>query len=169
MLPGNEENKMTYYTFHDTPAGRLLFTSDGTTLTGAHWVVFKRAPQVAPDWVEDEVRFAAICRQFDEYFAGSRDQFDVEYRFEGTDFQRSVWNELVKIPYGVSSSYAAIAETIGKPKAVRAVGTAVGSNPVSIIVPCHRVLTSRGGIGGYAGGLPSKMMLLKTEAIPLRA
>ncbi len=160
---------MTYYTFHDTPAGRLLLMSDGRTLTGAHWVVFKRAPKAVPDWIEDKGRFVAICRQFDEYFAGSRDQFDIEYRFEGTDFQKSVWSELVKIPYGVSSSYAAIAEAIGKPKAVRAVGTAVGSNPVSIIVPCHRVLTSAGGIGGYAGGLPSKMVLLKTETIPLRA
>jgi methylated-DNA-[protein]-cysteine S-methyltransferase len=160
---------MTYYTFHDTPAGRLLFTSDGTTLTGAHWVVFKRAPQVASDWIEDKGRFVAICRQFDEYFAGSRNHFDVEYRFEGTEFQKSVWNELVKIPYGVSSSYATIAKAIGKPKAVRAVGTAVGSNPVSIVVPCHRVLTSTGGIGGYAGGLSSKMVLLKTETIPLRA
>jgi O-6-methylguanine DNA methyltransferase len=160
---------MTYYTFHDTPAGRLLFTSDGTALTGAHWVVFKRAPQVAPDWIRDEAQFVDVCRQFDEYFAGTRDQFDVEYRFGGTDFQKSVWNELVKIPYGVSSSYAAIAEAIGKPKAVRAVGTAVGSNPVSIIVPCHRVLTSTGAIGGYAGGLSSKMTLLSTENIPLRA
>jgi O-6-methylguanine DNA methyltransferase len=169
VLSENEEDKMTYYTFHNTPAGRLLFTSDGTALTGAHWVVFKRAPRVASDWVEDEARFVDVCRQFDEYFAGSRDRFDVKYRFDGTDFQKSVWNELVKIPYGVSSSYTAIAQAIGKPKAVRAVGTAVGSNPVSIIVPCHRVLTSAGGIGGYAGGLSSKMVLLKTETIALRA
>ncbi|HSW91921.1 MAG TPA: methylated-DNA--[protein]-cysteine S-methyltransferase [Candidatus Saccharimonadales bacterium] len=160
---------MVYYTFHDTPAGRLLLMSDGRALTGAHWVVFKRAPQVMPGWVQDDTLFVDIRRQFDEYFAGSRDKFEVEYRFEGTDFQKSVWRELEKVPYGVSSSYAAIAAAIGKPKAVRAVGTAVGSNPVSVIVPCHRVLTSTGAIGGYAGGLSSKMILLSTEKILLRA
>jgi O-6-methylguanine DNA methyltransferase len=159
----------TYYRFYDTPAGRLLLTSDGTTLTGAHWTVFKRAPQVAPSWIQDETLFVDVCRQFDEYFAGSRNQFEIEYRFDGTDFQKSVWNELAKIPYGVSSSYATIATVIGKPKAVRAVGTAVGSNPISIIVPCHRVLTSTGAIGGYAGGLSSKLALLSTENISLRA
>lgn len=160
---------MNYYTFYDTPAGQLLLMSDGSTLIGAHWVVFKRAPQVALGWIEDKQLFNDIIRQLDEYFKGVRTQFEVDYRFDGTDFQRSVWKELTKIPYGASSSYAAIAATIGKPKAVRAVGTAVGSNPISIIVPCHRVLTSTGAIGGYAGGLASKMTLLDTENISLRS
>ena len=87
---------------------------------------------------------------------------------KGTPFQEAVWSELEKIPFGVTTTYGAIAANIGRPKAVRAVGTAVGHNPMSIIVPCHRVLATSGGLGGYAGGLDGKKILLNIENIKIR-
>jgi O-6-methylguanine DNA methyltransferase len=157
-----------YYTFHDTPAGGMLLVADDMVITGLHWIVFKRVPNVDPAWTENKARFVELIGQLDDYFAGTRQVFDIAYRFAGTDFQKRVWHELEKIPHGASSSYGTIAAAIGRPNAVRAVGTAVGSNPISIIVPCHRVLTSTGGIGGYAGGVVGKQLLLRTEGISLR-
>lgn len=154
-----------YYTVTNTPAGNLLCISDGTTITGMHWEVFKRTPVVGVDWIEDERPFQEALGQLDEYFTGTRQDFDFNYVAKGTEFQMSVWRELAKISYGTKSSYSEIAKLIGRPKAVRAVGTAVGSNPISIVVPCHRVLTSAGQLGGYAGGLESKMRLLRIEGI----
>jgi len=156
---------MTYYTLHNTPAGELLLMSDGETVTGIHWTVFRRAPRVSADWTENKEVFKDVIAQLDEYFAGKRQTFDLKIAFAGTPFQQSVWKELQKIPFGAHTSYQAIAETIGKPKAVRAVGTAVGSNPICIVVPCHRVLATSGKLGGYAGGLDSKRALLTTEQI----
>lgn len=156
---------MTYYTWLDTPAGTVLLIGDSTVLTGIHWKVFKRTPTVSTDWIEDTAVFEPVIRQLQEYFAGTRTTFDFAYRFEGTDFQRQVWQALAAIPYGKKTSYRAVAEAVGRPKAVRAVGTAVGSNPLSIVVPCHRVLTSVDTLGGYAGGLAGKRLLLQTEAI----
>lgn len=155
-----------YYTYYDTPAGTILFTANETMLTGAHWKVFARAPEVLPGWREDAERFADSIRQFEEYFSGQRKEFDLPHNMLGTDFQKSVWNEIAKIQYGSHITYKDIAEAIGKPKAVRAVGTAVGSNPISIVVPCHRVLATSGKLGGYAGGLESKRTLLALEDIP---
>ncbi len=157
-----------YYTCTDTPAGILLFISDGTVVNGIHWKVFKRTPGVAKDWEENRTIFKEVLDQFDEYFAGQRQTFTFAYSFQGTTFQKAVWKELEKIPYGAYSSYQAIANAIGKPKAVRAVGTAVGSNPLSIVIPCHRVLTSSIKLGGYAGGIKSKTYLLKREGILFR-
>lgn len=144
----------------------LLLTHNGHSLTGVYWKVFVRSPEVLPEWREDKNKFTDVIRQFDEYFAGRRTSFDLIYAVSGTDFQKSVWREIAKISYGTHSTYKAIAEAIGKPKAVRAVGTAVGSNPISIAVPCHRVLATSGKLGGYAGGLESKRVLLKIEKIP---
>lgn len=157
-----------YYMFYDTPAGTVLFTADDTVLTGMYWKVFKRTPAVLSDWTEDESKFTAVIVQLEEYFSGVRQDFAIPYQLRGTEFQRSVWKELEKVAYGEASSYKAIAIAIGKPNAVRAVGTAVGSNPLSILVPCHRILTSSSGLGGYAGGLESKKMLLTVEAISWR-
>lgn len=101
--------------------------------------------------------------QIDEYFKGTRQQFTFPYISEGTDFQKSVWNALIEIPYGETSSYRDIAASIGKERAVRAVGAANGKNRLSIVVPCHRVVGANGSLTGYAGGLWRKEWLLKHE------
>jgi methylated-DNA-[protein]-cysteine S-methyltransferase len=154
-----------FYTFIDTPVGKVLLIGDGQVLAGLHWDVFARRPQVANTWIEDKTRFTVVIQQIEEYFAGTRKSFDITYQMRGTPLQQSVWKELEKIPYGIKSSYQAIATAIGKPAAVRAVGAAVGSNPISIIVPCHRVLTSASKISGFAGGVPSKMRFYGVKAL----
>lgn len=106
---------------------------------------------------------AEIVKQFDEYFAGKRQEFDLPFFATGTPFQLMVWEELLKIPYGQTVSYSDIANAIGRPKAQRAVGTAVGSNPIGVIIPCHRVIAANGTLGGFGGGLPVKRYLLRVE------
>lgn len=154
-----------FYQYHDTPAGQLLLVGDGTHLTNMYWTVFKRALKPTADWIERPDLFGDVITQLDEYFTGNRTVFDIPYHVTGTAFQQAVWKELEHIPFGKTTTYGAIAATIGKPKAVRAVGTAVGSNPMSIIVPCHRVLATDGRLAGYAGGLQSKSVLLDVERI----
>ncbi len=107
-------------------------------------------------------------RQLGEYFAGARRAFTLPLDFAGTDFQKSVWQALLTIPFGETRSYAQIARQIGKPKAVRAVGAANGRNPISIVAPCHRVIGANGKLTGFAGGLEVKAHLLALEAAPLR-
>ena len=156
---------ITYYTYENTPMGKVLLVQENGMLVGLHWSVFKRAPVPQPEWIENAQAFDSLLRQLEEYYKGERQEFDIEYELRGTKFQMDVWRELKKIPYKSSSSYQAIAAAVGKPRAVRAVGTAIGSNPVSILVPCHRVLTSDGRLGGYAGGLPAKLKLLQIEGV----
>lgn len=110
----------------------------------------------------------ATERQLKEYFAGNRKSFDLPIEFRGTDFQKQVWNELLNIPYGKYVTYGAQASKIGRPKAARAVGACNGKNPISIIVPCHRVMGTSGSLTGYAGGLLVKQHLLKIEGIDLK-
>ena len=155
-----------YYAFKESPAGTmLLMANEKRQLTAVYWKVFKRAPLIQSNWIEDSEVFRVVAKQLDEYFEGTRQTFDLPEPASGTDFQKKVWKQIANIPYGQTSSYKSIASAIGSPKAVRAVGTAVGSNPLSILVPCHRVLTSNGGLGGYAGGLDAKRVLLKRENI----
>ena len=106
-----------------------------------------------------------LCKQLDEYFDGKRKIFSLEALFIGTEFQQEVWTALLRIPYGHFVTYADVAKAIGRPKAVRAVGNAVGANPLCIIVPCHRVLAAGGHLGGYSAGLEYKRQLLKLEGI----
>jgi len=108
-------------------------------------------------------------RQVNEYLSGNRKGFDIPLLMIGTDFQRRVWKALIRIPYGATSTYGRIAEDIGIPRAVRAVGRAAGANPISIIIPCHRVIGSNGGLVGYGGGLPLKKWLLRLEQGDTRA
>ena len=103
------------------------------------------------------------CLELDEYFAGKRKKFDVKIAFTGTLFQNRVWQELLKIPYGKTVSYADLAKAAGNPKACRAAGSANGKNPIAIIIPCHRVIASNGSMGGYAYGLEAKKQLLDLE------
>jgi len=114
--------------------------------------------------VESLERNRRAVEQILEYLAGDRTEFDLSLDLRGTEFQRQVWRELQKIPFGSQRSYREIAVAVGRPKAVRAVGAANGSNPVSLVVPCHRVINSDGKLGGYAGGLELKARLLAMES-----
>lgn len=113
--------------------------------------------------VQADETLERTARQLDEYLSGTRDEFDIPLLLVGTDFQRSVWNALLQVPYGATASYLQIARAIGREKAVRAVGNACRANPIGIIVPCHRIIGSDGSLVGYYGGLPMKQRLLNLE------
>jgi methylated-DNA-[protein]-cysteine S-methyltransferase len=152
---------MTYHAFFDSPVGPLLLLSDGRALTG----LFMNDPSVPEGSVRDDevAPFPLVKAQLTEYFAGERTEFDVPLSLQGTAFQRVVWAHLRDIPYGATISYGELARRIKEPKASRAVGAANGKNPVSIIVPCHRVIGASGKLTGYGGGLPNKKILLDLE------
>ncbi len=149
----------TYFDHADSPFGRLLLASDGAALTGLY--LSDRRPD--PDWVKDAGPFARVRAELADYFAGRLTQFTVPVNPAGTPFQKRAWEALKTIPYGATVSYAEQARRLGQPTASRAVGSANGKNPVSIVIPCHRVIASGGGLGGYGGGLPMKQRLLELE------
>lgn len=153
-----------YYCYLGTPIGELLLagTREGLCVVGFPDGKMRREP--AADWIFSEQPFAAVRRQLREYFAGERKTFDLQLRPGGTEFQQQVLDELQKIPYGTTVSYADVARRIGRPKAVRAVGAANGRNPIPVIIPCHRVIGSGGQLTGFGGGLPTKEALLRLEA-----
>jgi methylated-DNA-[protein]-cysteine S-methyltransferase len=122
------------------------------------------AAKLDPDAERNAKALAEIRRQVNEYAKGKRQEFDLKLAAEGPDFNKLVWNALCDIPFGTTTSYAAVARTIGFPKAARAVGAANGANPIALIVPCHRVIGSDGSLTGYGGGLPLKRRLLEHEA-----
>jgi methylated-DNA-[protein]-cysteine S-methyltransferase len=160
------EDDMTETTFHTTirsPVGELLLIGDGERLRGVYMQEGRRPGAVLPGWRRDPGPFAGVGEQLDEYFAGERTEFDVPLGAAGTAFQQRVWRALTEIPYGVTASYGQIARTIGSPTASRAVGMANGRNPISIIVPCHRVIGAGGKLTGYAGGVERKRYLLELE------
>ena len=154
---------MTTFTLPmDTAVGRLTLESDGDVLIGI-WlpndskVAVGRGDDAPPILKE-------TAAQLEEYFAHERTEFDIPMELDGTAFQKEVWAELSRIPYGETISYGELARRVGRPKGPRAVGQANGRNPIAIIVPCHRVLASN-GIGGYGGGLPVKRALLALEGV----
>lgn len=155
---------MNYYTVMDSPIDPLLLLSDGENITGLYMNVDKHSSRVGNDWVRDPQPFKEVIAQLKAYFAGELQVFDLPLKATGTLFQKSVWKSLTTIPYGETVSYKTIAERIHSPKAVRAVGLANGQNPVSIIVPCHRVIGASGKLTGYGGGLPRKQWLLAHES-----
>ena len=154
----------TYATITDSPLGELTLLSDGTHLTGLYLPVHKGAPADTSAWQWDAAPFRSVVAQLREYFAGERRQFDVAAAGAGTPFQQKVWAALRAIPYGATATYRDIAVAIGSPKAVRAVGLANGRNPISVIVPCHRVVGANGSLTGYGGGLAAKQLLLDLES-----
>jgi len=162
---------MIYYTHCESPILPLLLTSDGSNLTGLYMTPHKYGPEVdaTREWVKDNTArpFAETKAQMSAYFAGELTEFDLPMSPEGTDFQRQVWIELLNIPYGTTCSYGEMAQRIGNPKGSRAVGLANGKNPISIIVPCHRVIGANGKLTGYGGGLERKEALLKFETAVL--
>ena len=147
----------------ETPIGALTLVSNGAALTGIYFPQHKPGgppsdAREGRDAVTDTAR-DQLC----EYFAGARNTFDIPLDPKGTPFQQSVWEVLKSIPRGETRRYAEVAEAIGAPRAVRAVGAAIGRNPISIIVPCHRVVGAGGRLTGFAGGLPRKEYLLRHE------
>jgi methylated-DNA-[protein]-cysteine S-methyltransferase len=152
-----------YYCYLETPIGDLLLAGneDALSLIGFPEGAMRREPE--PDWIFSDKPFAAVREQLTAYFAGERKSFDLKLDPVGTEFQLQVLNELQKIPYGITASYGEIAQRIGRPKAVRAVGAANGRNPIPIIIPCHRVIGSTGKLTGFGGGIPTKKALLKLE------
>ena len=150
-----------------TPLGRMTLAATPRGLAGAWFVGQRHYPATEALGRRDDHHptLQRAAQQLQAFLAGTRRHFDVPLDLDaGTPFQQSVWRALLQIPVGTTCSYAAIAAAIGKPAAVRAVGAAVGRNPVSIIVPCHRVVGSQGALTGYAGGLPRKAQLLALEA-----
>ena len=144
----------------DTPVGQIVLEGDGDVLIGL------RLPNDPGHGRRDEESpiLKEAATQLQEYFAGARTEFDLPMELDGTPFQREVWGELSRIPYGETISYGELARRVGRPKGPRAVGQANGRNPIAIIVPCHRVLASN-GIGGYGGGLTCKRALLALEGV----
>lgn len=152
----------------DSPLGRMLATAEGNALTGLYFIGQQHYPEATADWQEDgEARpFAALRRQLDEYFAGARLAFDLPLNpggKRGTPFQRAVWNAIAAVPFGATATYSSLAARCGRPSAARASGAATGRNPVSLIIPCHRIVGSGGALTGYAGGLGRKRALLAFE------
>ena len=145
-----------------SPVGMLQMFMQDDQLSGVYFPNHVPAPRVN-DGAQAPDRFVHVIEQLGEYFDGERTVFDIPVCFQGTGFQREVWACLRRIPFGQTTSYHAIADQIGRSKAVRAVGGAVARNPLSVIVPCHRVVGLRGALTGFAGGLDRKATLLRLE------
>jgi methylated-DNA-[protein]-cysteine S-methyltransferase len=156
-------NQFSYDTF-PSPIGELLLVADGEALCGLYMQDGERPLVVPSHWLRDRRSVEAAWLQIDEYFRGRRTEFDLPLRMRGTGFQRRVWEALREVPYGETTSYGELARRIGRPDGARAVGWANGSNPLAVIVPCHRVIGADGSLTGYGGGLARKRLLLDLEA-----
>lgn len=157
---------------HPSPLGTLLIAASDSGICGIYFEEHKHF-KGKEGWLHTPTPLALphlenAARQLDQYFAGQRQVFDVALDVSGTTFQRSVWTALSAIPFGHSISYAQHAQRLGSPKALRAVGAAIGKNPVSIVVPCHRVIASTGAVTGYAGGVARKRFLLALENVAVK-
>jgi methylated-DNA-[protein]-cysteine S-methyltransferase len=150
----------------ESPVGPLLLAADEQGLRQIEFVKGKTRPDSA--WREDRAALRETIHQLRAYFAGELEDFDLPLVPEGTPFQLGVWKRLCEIPYGTTISYGELARRIGNPNASRAVGLANGSNPIPIVIPCHRVIGSNGKLTGYGGGLPIKEKLLALERRQLR-
>jgi methylated-DNA-[protein]-cysteine S-methyltransferase len=156
------------YSIHESPIGDLLLTCDvNGHLTGLYMSQNRGTPTAEParGWLRDDRAMSEVRDQLSAYFDGRLRDFDLPLSMHGTPFQELVWEGLRAIPYGVTVSYAELADRIGRPGASRAVGSANGRNPISIIVPCHRVIAANGTLGGFGGGLDRKEWLLEHEAV----
>ena len=152
---------MLHYRILSTPCGPLRLAIDANGL--AHVDFLDEGMSTPESWIDDAITLAPYVQQFTEWFAGTRQQFDLPLSLHGTEFQRAAWLALADIPYGETCSYGQQAARLGRPTAVRAIGAANGRNPLPIILPCHRVIGSNGSLTGYAGGLAIKQFLLSLE------
>jgi methylated-DNA-[protein]-cysteine S-methyltransferase len=154
----------TITTSMESPIGELTLTAVGGVLTGLHMHEQRHLPKIPTSHRRDDAGLAHVVDQLDAYFAGELTDFDMPISMHGTEFQKRVWASLCEIPYGETINYGELARWVGNPKASRAVGLANGRNPVSIVVPCHRVIGANGSLTGYGGGLDRKVWLLEHEA-----
>ncbi|NQV51338.1 MAG: methylated-DNA--[protein]-cysteine S-methyltransferase [Candidatus Marinimicrobia bacterium] len=162
---------MIQYSSANTPVGLIYLAQHGQELCSLALGIAAEAKLLGyladqfpgVEVCQSEIELIPAVNQLNEYFAGERTSFELPIRVEGTDFQRKVWRELLQIPYGVTRSYGEIANKLGSPGGMRAVGAANGQNPLPIIVPCHRVIAADGSLGGYTGGLDIKHKLLELE------
>ncbi len=152
-----------FYDLFRSPVGELLLVGDHQVLKVLSFQDGKHPEAIDPQWKKNRQAFNHVILQLQEYFKGRLTKFSVKLSPDGTDFQKKVWKALRTIPYGETVSYGDIAKQIGNPHASRAVGAANGQNPISIIVPCHRVIGANGKLVGYGGGLPIKQTLLSLE------
>jgi methylated-DNA-[protein]-cysteine S-methyltransferase len=156
---------MTYYDHYQSPCGRMLLVADDEALTGVYFSDQKYEPGIGQGWIRD-ARHAPLRQakgELGEYFAGTRTCFTVKLSVAGTPFQREVWRAIAGVGFGDTIPYAELARRAGRPGSARAAGAATGRNPISIIVPCHRIVGSNGSLTGYAGGLAKKQALLDRE------
>jgi methylated-DNA-[protein]-cysteine S-methyltransferase len=156
---------MIRYARIPTPAGTLFATAANGALTGIYFENQQYFPRDMDEWLEDAsaAPLPECARQIREYFEGKRTSFDLPLAPEGTDFQQRVWKQIARIPFGKTITYSELAKRAGAEGSARAAGAATGRNPITLVVPCHRVIGSDGSLTGYAGGLPRKTKLLELE------
>jgi methylated-DNA-[protein]-cysteine S-methyltransferase len=156
------------YTEIESPLGPLLLAAGESGLQCIEFMNGRKPVRIDPEWREDIEQLREPIRQLRSYFRGKLEVFDLPLQPRGTPFQLAVWRELCEIPYGETISYGELARRLGNPNASRAVGLANGTNPIPIVIPCHRVIGSNGKLTGYGGGLDIKEMLLALERHQLR-
>lgn len=154
---------MIRHTVHESPVGPLTLVDEDEAVSGLYVESQRHLPDAARFGERDDTVLPALREQLDAYFAGQLRDFDVPLRQRGTDFQLRIWSALRAIPYGSTCTYGELARAAGSPAAVRAVGAANGRNPISIVVPCHRVIGADGSMTGYGGGVQRKVLLLDLE------
>jgi methylated-DNA-[protein]-cysteine S-methyltransferase len=157
---------MHYYDFYESPHGQMLLVAAAEAISGVYFDGQKYHPQVGPEWRRDvrHARLRQVKRELAEYFGGERKHFEIALAPKGTPFQRSVWKAISTVSFGKTISYGELARRAGCTGSARAAGAATGRNPISIIVPCHRIVGSNGSLTGYAGGLERKRALLALES-----
>ena len=157
---------MLYYDFHESPHGQMLLVAREEALCGVYFEGQKYHPQIGADWRRDALHAPVrqAKRELAEYFHDERKRFETALTPEGTPFQRSIWNAISTVDFGATITYGELAGRAGFPGSARAAGAATGRNPLTILVPCHRIVGSTGGLTGYAGGLARKRALLALES-----
>jgi methylated-DNA-[protein]-cysteine S-methyltransferase len=152
-----------YAAIISSPLGEILLIGNSQALSGLWFIGQRYQPKIDPTWIWDTAPLKPAIDTVTAYFTGHELSLNCPVQPQGTDFQLSVWKALQSIPSGTTQTYGQIAKSLGKPKAVRAVGTAIGQNPISLVIPCHRIIGSTGSLTGYAGGIARKAWLLQHE------
>ena len=157
---------MHYYDFYESPYGQMLLVAEGEGLCGVHFEGEKYHPAIHPEWQRDarHAPLRQVKRELVQYFNRERKRFETALAPVGTPFQQSVWKAISTVDFGDTITYGELARRAGSPGSVRAAGAATGRNPITILVPCHRIVGANGSLTGYAGGLDRKRALLALES-----